>query len=73
MKKAHELLKEIEKKRRNWDERSQFKIKGVGNLSCSDLDIIQLYTETYIQSGNLMALMRPLGGVAQVLKAYDIE
>lgn len=73
MKKAHELIQEIEKKRKNWDERSQFKIKGVGNLSCSDLDTIELYAETYLQSGNLSALMRPLGGIAQVLKAYGIE
>lgn len=73
MKKAKELLQVIEKKKDSWDERSQFKIKGVGNLSRSDLDTIQLYAETYIQSGNLSALMRPLGGIAQVLKAYGIE
>jgi hypothetical protein len=67
---ANKLLKDIKSKKDKWNERSQFKIKGVGNLSMSDLDTLELYAETYINFGDLNSLMRPLGDILEVLKAY---
>lgn len=40
---AVELEKLIDKKLDNWDERSCFTVKGVKNLSRSDMDTLQLY------------------------------
>lgn len=73
MKNVENLIKLIEKKRRDWDERSQFKIKGVGNLSVSDLDSIEHYAKTFLQTGRINNLLTPRGGVGEVLKIYGIE
>lgn len=72
---AVKLIKEIESKRNTWDERSQFKIKGVGNLSPADLDQIEFYAEAYINSGGLgfQGMMDPLGGPKEVLDAYGLK
>lgn len=72
--KANQLLKTIQTKVENWDERSQFKIAGVGNLSISDLETIKLYVEEYIQSGGTSfgSLMDPMGEVKEVLDHYGI-
>lgn len=72
--KTNQLLKTIQTKLENWDERSQFKIAGVGNLSISDLEIIKLYVEEYIQSGGTSfgSLMDPMGEVKEVLDHYGI-
>lgn len=72
--KTNQLLKTIQTKIENWDERSQFKIAGVGNLSISDLEIIKLYVEEYIQSGRTSfgSLMDPVGEVKEVLDHYGI-
>lgn len=50
-------------------------IKGVKNLSRSDLDAIELYAETIDRTGSHNGLMTPRGGVAEVLKkfGYKIE
>lgn len=73
MKKAYELVKLVDKKIANWNERSQFRIKGVGNLSMSDMDSIRYYAETFIRQGNISNLMQPMGGVGEVLSQYGIE
>lgn len=72
--KTNQLLKTIQTKLENWDERSQFKIAGVGNLSISDLETIKLYVEEYIQSGGISfgSLMDPMGEVKEVLDHYGI-
>ena len=69
------LLKDIDKKIDNWDERSCFTLKGIKNLSMSDLDTIKMYAKNYDKSGsvtNYGEFMKPLGDKAEVLKAYDI-
>lgn len=45
-------------------------IKGVKNLSRSDLDTIELYAETIDRQGSYSGLITPVGGVAEVLKKY---
>lgn len=73
MENAKKLIRDIEKKKEKWDEMSMFKIKGVKNLSVSDLDTIVLYAETYIKNGSFRGLMRPVGGVLEVLDAYELK
>lgn len=74
MKKAEKLIQDIDNKIRDWDEYSQFKLKGVGNLSVSDMDRLKLYAETYIRNGgNFRGLMTPLGDNAKILKAYGLS
>lgn len=74
IKSAEQLISDVENKIRNWDERSMFKIKGVGNLSRADLDSILLYSETFIRNyGNFSGLMSPMGSVAEVFQKYRIE
>lgn len=74
MKNAQKLIKDVEKKIINWNERSQFKLKGIGNLSRADMDEIIFYAETFIRSGGcgFTGLMEPMGSLKQVLDAYDI-
>ena len=71
--KANQLIKDINKKLDNWDERSQFKIKGVGNLSRSDLDSCILYAETYMRIGGISGLITPRGDLKVILEAYGLE
>jgi len=66
------LKNDIEKKLANWNERSCFTVKGVKNLSKSDLDTILLYVEQYEKYGSFKGLMQPIGGVKAVLDAYGI-
>ena len=71
---AEKLLKDINKKIAKWNERSQFTIKGVKNLSMSDLGTLQLYAETYIRSNGygFPGLMKPMGDIAKVLESYGL-
>lgn len=71
-KKCAKLKADIQKKLDNWNERSSFTLKGVKNLSRSDLDTMELYADTICRQGNYYGLMKPLGSVATVLKAYGI-
>lgn len=67
------LLSTIRSKRENWDERSNFKIKGVSNLSNSDLDTLEMYAQCIYQHGTYQGrLMQPYGGVGDVLKEYGL-
>lgn len=62
------LLKDIEKKKETWDERSCFKMKGIGNISRADLDTIELYART-----GGVGLRKPLCEVGEVLAKYGYE
>lgn len=75
MKKAVKLINEIEKKISNWDEKNNFTIKGVKNLSISDLDTLKMYANAYIDSNGFSfnGLMEPLGDIKKVLDAYGIK
>lgn len=72
---AEKLIKDINSKITKWDERSQFTIKGVKNLSMSDLGTLQLYAETYIRSNGygFPGLMKPRGDIAKVLESYGLK
>lgn len=72
VKNAQKLLNDIEKKIRNWNERSMFTLKGVKNLSMSDLDTLELYATTFIRTGRFYGLMEPRGAIAEVLTKYNI-
>ena len=73
MKNAEKLIKDIDKKFRDWNERSSFRLKGVGNLSVSDMDTLKLYAETYIRNyGSFRGLMEPRGSIAKILEAYGL-
>lgn len=67
------LRKDIDTKIKKWNERSNFTLKGIKNLSRSDLDTILLYADTYDRTGSFSGLMKPLGEVARVLDAYGIS
>ena len=71
---AQKLLKDIDSELSNWNERSQFCLKGVGNLSRADLDTLTLYAEAYIRSGGygFPGLMKPLGEIREILEKYGI-
>lgn len=74
IKQAEKLIKDIEKKINNWNERSMFTLKGVKNLSRSDLDSIDMYSKHFIRNaGNgFYGLMNPSGSIEEVLHKYDI-
>ena len=72
IKNAEKLLSDIQKKIQNWNERSMFTLKGVKNLSMADLEILELYADTYIRTGRFQGLMEPEGAIAQVLNKYNI-
>lgn len=68
------LLNDIEEVKNNWNERSSFNLKGIGNLSVADLDVIEMYAKQYLQTGgSFNGLMPPLGNVAEVLDKYNIK
>lgn len=74
MSNANTLINDINKKKESWNERSQFKLKGVGNLSVSDLDLLELYAQTYITNGgSFTGLMEPFGEIKEVLDAYGVK
>ena len=69
------LLRDIEKKIEGWNERSSFTLKGVRNLSMSDLESLKLYALQYIKMGEVTGnglLIKPRGEVAEVLQAYEM-
>jgi hypothetical protein len=71
---AFTLIKDVKKKLDTWDERSQFKMKGVGNLSRSDLDSLVLYAQAFVRSNGqgFDGFMEPRGDIAKVLKGYGM-
>lgn len=71
-KNAYKCIADVEKKIRDWDERSNFTLKGERNLSRADMDVIRLYAETYITYGYYQGLMKPLGSIKNVLDSYQL-
>lgn len=65
-KKIKKLRNEIEKKLNNWNERSQFTISGVKNLSMGDIDTILMHLDHLERNvtGNFLYH----GGVKEVLE-----
>lgn len=67
------LESDIEKALDNWDERSQFKLGKVRNLSRADLDTLMLYCDVIRMNGTHKGvLMNPLGYVGEVLRNYNL-
>ena len=69
---AEKIIRDIDNKIDNWNERSMFTIKGVKNLSMADLDTIKLYAQTYARYESFDGLMQPRGSVKEVLQAYGL-
>ena len=69
---ALKLKKDVEAKFEKWNERSMFTVKGVKNLSQSDLDTLTLYAENTLMVGSFAGLMEPLGDIRNVLQKYKI-
>lgn len=69
---AAKLIKEIDNKLNSWNERSQFKIKGIKNLSRADLDMLRIYAEQVLRTGNFSGLMKPMGNEKLVLEKFDL-
>lgn len=69
---ALKLLSDIKKKLDKWNERSSFTLKGVKNLSMSDLDTLQLYANTLLNYGYYAGLREPLGTTEEVLSKYGL-
>lgn len=74
MKNAEKLINDVTKKIQS-SEYGTVKMKGVSNLSRSDLEDTIMYAQNYIQHdgqsfGNVMS---PVGGTEELLKAYGIE
>lgn len=74
IKNAEKLRKDIQKKLDNWNERSQFTLKGVKNLSRSDLDSLDMYADFFIKNGGygFAPFRKPLGEIKEVLDKYQI-
>lgn len=71
--KALDLINEINKKKESWNEIDQFSLKGVQNLSTSDLDTLELYATAVLHTGTWKGtLMSPLGDIEKVLAKYDL-
>lgn len=70
--KANKMMEDVRKKLANWNERSMFTVKGVRNLSRSDMDSIILYGEAVLAYGNYNCYMEPRGEVREVLTAYGL-
>lgn len=50
---AEKLTKDIYEKIDNWDERSQFTLAGIKNLSMSDLETLIMFCNEYKKYGSL--------------------
>lgn len=74
IKASNKLKKEIETKILKWNERSQFKLKGIGNLSMSDLDTLVFYADNAIQYPDdpEKGLLPLIGGLREIFISYGI-
>lgn len=67
------LESDIEKALGRWDEKSQFRLGKVRNLSRADLDTLMIYCEAIRMNGTYKGvLMNPLGYVGEVLRSYNL-
>jgi len=70
---AKKLLTDVRKKLTNRVDYRTTTLKGVRNLSVSDLEMLELYAQTIIQEGRYTGfLMEPLGGVGEVMNKYGL-
>jgi len=73
MENAKKLLADVRKKLNYKQDAHTVTLKGVKNLSISDLETLELYAQTIIRNGHYTGiLMKPLGEVGQVMKKYSI-
>jgi len=68
---AQTLLKDVQSKLKSNENRT-VKLKGVGNLSTSDLETLELYAQTFLKSGSFSGLMEPRGSIKEVLMKYGV-
>ena len=70
---AKKLLSDIAKALNDGQECRTRTIRGVRNLSVSDLQTLKLYAETILKYGSYHPyLIKPLGGVAEVMAKYNL-
>lgn len=73
IKKAQTLLSDVRAKLSDGLEYRTRTMKGVKNLSFSDLQTLELYAETIIKEGHYSGLLRkPLGGVGRCMAKYNL-
>lgn len=73
MKNAEKLLTDVRKKLNSKQDARTVTLKGVKNLSVSDLETLELYAQTIIRNGRYTGiLMKPLGGVGEVMAKYNL-
>lgn len=73
MENAKKLLADVRKKLNFREDARTTTLKGVKNLSVSDLQTLELYAETIIREGRYTgSLMKPLGGVGEVMGKYGL-
>jgi hypothetical protein len=71
IKRAKNLIETCEREIFN-GEYGTFTIRGVENLSRSDIDTIIFYCQYFINNKTIGGLMPPRGGVAEVLKKIEL-
>jgi hypothetical protein len=73
IKNAEKMIQVIEKKKMKMEYRTST-LKGVSNLSRSDLDSVVFYAEAFIRSGGtgFPGLMEPRGTTEELLKKYEV-
>ena len=70
---AKKLLSDVRGKLKNREDTRTTTLKGVKNLSISDLQTLELYAETIINNGYYTGLlMKPLGYVGEVMEKYGL-
>lgn len=70
---AKKLLADLQAKLRFREDARTSTMKGVKNLSVSDLEILELYAQTILKNGYYRSiLMNPVGGVKEVLEKYSL-
>lgn len=73
MENAKKLLADVRKKLQFREDARTVTLKGVKNLSISDLETLELYAQTIIKNGQYTGLlMKPLGGVGDVMEKYGL-
>ncbi len=70
-KNVEKLKKDVQVELMYWDERSQFTLAGVTNLSKSDMDTLLLYCDTWLTNGNVNSLMPLRGNLLDVWNKYS--
>ena len=69
---AQRIVKDVQRKLDTWNEYSMFKIKGIGNLSRSDMDELLMYCDDLMNGGFKQHMFLPRGSIKAVFEAYGI-